>query len=148
MEVQTCPEFIKAPQTQALAARSKSASLRTIIGSLPPSSKVTGINLSTARCITFLPVSTLPVKEIISAWSISASPVLSKPVTTWIRFGGNPAFSASSTPNKAESGVRSDGFMTTALPAIIAGIASPIVRTKGKFHGLMIPTTPRGWYRE
>ena len=43
MEVQTWPAFINAPQTQAPAARSRSASLRTIIGSLPPSSNDTGI---------------------------------------------------------------------------------------------------------
>ena len=31
--------------------------------------------------------------------------------------------------------------MTTAAPAISAGIASPSERISGKFQGLMIPTT-------
>ena len=31
--------------------------------------------------------------------------------------------------------------MTTAAPAISAGIASPAERISGKFQGLMIPTT-------
>ena len=43
------------------------------------------------------------------------------------------------------SGVNSDGFSTTAQPAIRAGIASPIERISGKFHGLIRPTT--GWGR-
>ena len=40
----------------ALAARSRSASASTIIGSLPPSSSETGVSVSAARAITFLPV--------------------------------------------------------------------------------------------
>ena len=34
--------------------------------------------------------------------------------------------------------------MTTALPAISAGMASPSERISGKFQGLMIPTTGNG----
>ena len=34
--------------------------------------------------------------------------------------------------------------MMTALPAISAGSASPMVSTKGKFQGPMSPTTPTG----
>src|SRR6185503_18212160 len=59
----------------APAARSRSASFKMIIGSLPPSSSDMGINRSAARRITSLPVSTLPVKAIMSAQSTSASPV-------------------------------------------------------------------------
>lgn len=63
--------------------------------------------------------------------------------------GGKLAFAKAcckiSAPRPAISGVHSDGLMTTALPAIKAGIASPMVRISGKFHGVIIPMTPRGW---
>ena len=36
--------------------------------------------------------------------------------------------------------------MTTAQPAIRAGIASPSERISGKFHGLITPTTGYGRY--
>ena len=49
------------PQAAALAARSRSASARTIIGSLPPSSRLTGVSVSAARAITLRPVRSEPV---------------------------------------------------------------------------------------
>ena len=53
--------------------------------------------------------------------------------------GSSPA-----TARRTASGVSSDGLMTTALPASSAGTASPSARLSGAFHGLMMPTTPRG----
>ena len=43
-----------------------------------------------------------------------------------------------------ESGVNSDGLMTTAQPATSAGMASSNARISGKFHGLITPTTAYG----
>ncbi len=42
--------------------------------------------------------------------------------------------------------MNSEGLITTAAPACSAGIASPRARIKGKFQGLMIPTTWWGRY--
>ena len=42
------------------------------------------------------------------------------------------------------SGVTSDGLSTTPLPAMSAMTTSPVAMPNGKFHGEMMPTTPRG----
>ena len=55
-----------------MAARSRSASASTIIGSLPPSSSDTGVSVSAARAMTFLPVAVEPVNMTMSTSSISA----------------------------------------------------------------------------
>ena len=60
-EMHTWPELLSPYEAAAFAARSRSASASTIIGSLPPSSRLTGVSVSAARAITFLPVATEPV---------------------------------------------------------------------------------------
>jgi hypothetical protein len=65
-------------------------------------------------------------------------------VTTWNRSRGRPQASHSSLARSVTSGVISDGFTTTALPAMSAMTASPVGIENGKFHGAMTPTTPRG----
>ena len=77
--------------TAALAARSRSASASTIIGSLPPSSRLTGVSVSAACAITFLPVATEPVNITKSTSSTSAAPVSPRPVATWKTPSGRPA---------------------------------------------------------
>ena len=62
--MQVWPEFWKAPHTAPDAARSRSASAHTIIGSLPPSSSSTGVRVSAAAAMTRLPVRAEPVKQI------------------------------------------------------------------------------------
>jgi len=61
--------------TARFAARSTSASARTSIGSLPPSSSETGVSVSAALAMTRFPVAVEPVNMIMSTWSISAAPV-------------------------------------------------------------------------
>src|SRR6201991_3769734 len=51
-EMHNWPELNIPPQVAALAARSMSASERTIIGSLPPSSRLTGGSVSAGGAIT------------------------------------------------------------------------------------------------
>ncbi len=61
-----------------------SASASTIIGSLPPSSSETGVSVSAARPMIFLPVSVEPVNMIMSARSISSGPISEpRPGATW-----------------------------------------------------------------
>ena len=79
--MQTWPVIMQPPQAAARAARSRSASRSTIIGSLPPSSSSTGVSRRLARSITRRPVSGEPVTQIMSTWSTSAAPVSPAPIT-------------------------------------------------------------------
>ena len=63
----------------AEVANSKSVDSKIIAGSLPPNSRKAGINCLAASSATFLPVATLPVKQIKSTDSINAFPVLPAP---------------------------------------------------------------------
>ena len=52
-----------------------------------------------------------------------------------------------SSPISAEvRGVSSDGLMSARLPAASTPASGLKARLMGKFQGLMMPTTPRGWY--
>ena len=100
----------------ALTARSRSASRSTISGSLPPSSRLTGVSVSAARFITTLPVRSEPVNWTKSTSSTSAPPVSPMPLTT-SRTSGPPISSFHArTSSMVESGVNSEGLMTTAQP--------------------------------
>ena len=128
----------------ALTARSRSASRSTISGSLPPSSRLTGVSVSAARFITTLPVRSEPVNWTKSTSSTRAPPVSPMPLTT-SRTSGPPISSFHArTISMVESGVNSEGLMTTAQPATSAGIASSKARMSGKFQGLITPTTGYG----
>ena len=123
--MQTCPELFMPYATAAFAARSRSASARTIIGSLPPSSRLTGVSVAAARAMTFFPVSTDPVNITMSTSSTSAAPVSPRPVATWKTPGGSSHSASIPAIRSDVSGVTSDGFSTTALPAASAGMQSP-----------------------
>ena len=61
-----------------------------------------------------------------STWSTSAAPVSPRPVATSSTSSGTPASRTKpSTTILVVSGVTSDGFTTTVLPAMSAGTASP-----------------------
>ena len=144
--MQIWPEFIIPPQAAALAARSRSASARTIIGSLPPSSRLTGVRVSAARAITLRPVLSEPVNWTKSTLSTRAPPVSPIPCTQSKTSGPPISCFQASTTSARPSGVNSEGLTTTAAPACRAGIASPSERISGKFQGLMMPTTGCGRY--
>ena len=55
-----------------------------------------------------------------------------------------PASSASSANRSAVKGVSSAGFSTTVLPAARAGPIFQEAMARGKFHGVINPTTPSG----
>jgi len=102
------------------------ASAKTIIGSLPPNSRTTGVRFLAAAAAIFLPVATEPVNIILSgAASTRAAPVLPSPVTTCTTSSGKPAFAKISPIFNPTSGVNSDGFITTVFPAINAITVSP-----------------------
>ena len=119
------PPFIMPAQTASLAARSRSASESTIIGSLPPSSSETGVRVLAARSMILRPVRVEPVNITMSTSSISAAPVSPRPVAGWKTCSGMPHSRSASAMSSEVSGVISLGLRMTALPAISAGMQSP-----------------------
>ena len=79
-----------------------------------------------------------------STRSISAAPVSPRPVATWKTPSGAPHSASISAIRSEVSGVTSEGFMTTELPAIRAGMQSPKELLSGKFQGPITPMTPSG----
>ena len=94
------------------------------------------------------PTAVLPVKLTAwtCGWSTSAWPTTApRPWTMLNTPAGKPISRASSPSIHAVTGVTSDGLPTTQLPAASAGANFQVNRYSGRFHGLMIPTTPSGW---
>ncbi len=95
----------------------------TMTGALPPSSRWVRFRLRTAAWSTFWPVAMSPVSETIRTfwWEVSGAPTDSpRPATTLTTPAGNRSARVVASL-RAVSGVCSDGFITTVLPAAIAG---------------------------
>ena len=75
--------------------------------------------------MTFLPVATEPVNITASTSSTRAAPVSPRPVATAKTPSGIPHSASISAISSDVSGVTSDGFRITALPAASAGMQSP-----------------------
>ncbi len=144
---QSWPELSRKDMGVAAAAASMSASAKTMLGLLPPSSRVTRLRSAEPFANTCLPTVVDPVKTIFATpgCSTSALPVTGPaPGSTWKRCSGSPATRASSASRRAVSGVVSAGLRMTALPAASAGAVPQAAIGIGKFQGAMIPTTPSG----
>ena len=134
-------------KTVASTARSISASSNTITGFLPPSSKCTRFRVFAPWAMIMLPVRLSPTKPIarMRGCSVSALPASSpKPFTRFHTPLGSPASSAISTKSRADRGENSAGLCTTVQPAAKAGAIFQVDSIKGVFHGVMIPTGPKG----
>ena len=82
MPMQVWPALVMPPQTHASAAASRSASLSTIMASLPPPSISTGVSVSAQAAITFRAVAVEPVKATLSTPERhSAAPTSPSPCT-------------------------------------------------------------------
>ena len=95
------------------------------------------------------PTGVEPVKAIfaIRVLVARASPASApKPLTILMTPAGNKS-PISSISTKIEAGVCSAGFMTTQLPAANAGANFQQAINKGKFHGIICPTTPSGSWK-
>ena len=99
-------------------------------------------------CISKAPTRVEPVKEILRTTSLAhkAFPIseASSPTVTLITPAGKPACSAKCANAKALKGVSSEGRVTTVQPTANAGDILRVIMAKGKFHGVMAPTTPIG----
>src|SRR4029453_4803162 len=146
---QLCPDAAKMPETTPFTARSKSASSKTMLGDLPPSSSVTVFNPRRAGSKIFLPAAPPPVKPMCRTrgWVTNGSPTSDpSPVTTLTTPLGNPASDTIAASSTIEAEVNSDGLTTTVQPAARAGASFQLVRVSGEFHGVMMATTPLGSY--
>src|ERR671934_381096 len=134
----TCPQFEKAPQGAPSTARARSASASTSIGSLPPSSSVTGRSSSAHAIAIRRPTSVEPVKKTFaSPGARTSAPPTSPPApcTVWTSPAGAPASTNARSTHAPESGVSSEGFTTTAFPAATAATVWVNGIASGKFQG-------------
>ena len=119
----TWPAFRYAAQAPPFAATCTSAatSAQTMNGSLPPISRFIRATRCAQAAATFFPVATEPVKATpsIRSSSTSAAPTSPAPATMFTTPGGSSAKQEASM--RVETGVSSDGFATTVLPAASAG---------------------------
>src|SRR5919108_154968 len=112
----TWPQFENAPQRAPSTARPRLASARTSIGSLPPSSSVTGRRSSAQAMPTRRPTAVEPVNTTFATPGArtSASPTSSPvPCTVWTSPAGAPASTKARSTQPPESGVSSEGLTTT-----------------------------------
>src|SRR5205814_1093517 len=145
---QSWPVLAKTLMGEVPAARRQSASAKTMLGDLPPSSSEMRFRPRDASSMMRRPISVEPVKEIfrINGCVTSASPMAEPlPGNTWSTPGGSPAAWASSPSLSAVSGESDAGLSTTQLPAASAGAAFQQAIGNGKFHGTIAATTPIGW---
>ena len=93
----------------------------------------------------FVPVNEMPATSGLehNVWPIAAA-CEREDVTTLNVPAGNPAFSTSAAKARAENGVSSAGLATQTQPAARAAAAFRTNIAKGKFQGVMNPTTPIG----
>ena len=142
----TWPWLNQMASTTPSTALSRSASSKTMKGDLPPSSSVSPLPLPAVCSRMMRPTSVEPVKAILSTpgcWTMS-SPTAPSPVTMFTTPGGRPTSWQSSAKYSAERGVYSAGFKTTVLPAASAGAIFQASIRRGKFQGMICPTTPTG----
>jgi hypothetical protein len=117
-----------------------------MLGDLPPNSSVTGMMFSEAYCMINRPVVVSPVKAILAMRGLCASGLPAsapKPLTTFTTPGGISS-PISSINTMIEAGVCSAGLRTTQFPAARAGANFQAAINRGKFQGMICPTTPRG----
>lgn len=133
--------------TAPSAARSRSASAKTMLALLPPSSRTVGIPAPAAATATRRPVATEPMKDTLPTREseVRAAPTVApRPVATLNTPSGSPARWASWARRSVEAGVNSLGLTTTALPAASGAAEFQPPVNRGAFHGVMATTTPQG----
>ena len=147
---QSWPALSKTAYGAAAAAAARSASAKTTLADLPPSSRVTRFTCSAQPAMIFLPTAVEPVNATLrTSGCVTKRSPTTEPLPGMIVStpSGRPASRASSPSRIAVSGVSSAGLRTTALPAASAGAKPQPAIGIGKFHGTMMPTTPSGSWK-
>ncbi|MNT61437.1 hypothetical protein D3C72_1990860 [compost metagenome] len=115
--MQICPPLLALAAAMRKAAVARSALRATMVGDLPPSSRVTGTRLSAALRITSLPTGVLPVN---TRWSngcaLTAAAMSGPPVTTPTTSGSSSSAQAAAS-TAAVRGAISEGLRIARLPA-------------------------------
>src|ERR1700678_1944541 len=145
--LQDCPELVMTLCTPCATALFKSASSRTMLADLPPSSCDTRLTVSAAAFATAMPARVEPVNDIMSmpGCDDKASPtVCPSPLTRLNAPAGTPASSMIWAKSNALMGATSEGFKTIVQPAASAGATLQVIWLIGQFHGVMRPQTPTG----
>src|SRR5699024_1436650 len=142
---QVWPVLMNAPQKRPSAISLALTSSSTRPASLPPSSNVTRASDAAVDSTILRPVSVEPVNISLSMpWFVdNAAPTLPSPVTTLSTPSGRTVL-MTLTSAKTDSGVYSEGFITTVLPMRNAGANCQTEIIMGQFHGPIAPTTPSG----
>ena len=145
---QVCPALRNLLAMAPTMALSRSASLKTMNGACPPSSRETRTTLAALLAKRIRPTSVLPVKltwrTVSPSKNVSAMAGASSPVMTLNTPVGNPASTESSAIASALSGVCSAGLTTCVQPAASAGPIFRVTMAIGKFHGVIAAATPDG----
>ena len=141
------PVVPKPPQSAPSMAKSRLASLSTIIGFLPPSTSEQCLKVFAPVVPIVRPTAVDPVNETArtsgcSSMGAPASPP--KPLTMFTTPFGTPASASTRTRLNVESGVSCAGLITHVLPHTSAGRSFQEGIAMGKFHGVIIPHTPSG----
>ena len=138
------------PMREPFIADSMSASAKTILGLFPPSSRDTLFRVSEAARMMDLPVVVSPVKATLSVsgcWARAVPTVSPGPVTMFSTPSGRPASMISSPRRRQVRVVNLEGLSTTVLPQARAGPSFQAAIRRGKFQGMICPTTPTGSLR-
>src|SRR5258706_7651607 len=135
------------PNTVASSAASQSQSGKTICGFLPPSSIETFFRVCADFATAPLPTAVEPVKDNMSTsgCDTNTSPTVGpRPTTILTAPLGTPAASRISPNITVVPDVTSAGFTTAVQPAASAKGSFWLTIRNGKFHGVMMLTTPIG----
>ena len=144
--MQLCPQLMNLPLTAPLEAFSISASPQTMKGSLPPNSSTHFFHCPVALEATLAPTETLPVNVTpFTSESINTSAVLESPTTVLNTPLGRLIFLNEFSISIPHWSVALAGLRTIVLPAIKLGAANLSACQYGKFQGIMLPITPKGW---
>src|ERR1700722_8668484 len=147
---QTCPVFRNTASATPRTVSSKSQSENTIAAFFPPSSNDTGFTVAATAFMIAAPVRDSPVNvtAFTSGFCVRNSPDESapKPCTTLYTPLGIPASFIASASRVAVAGVSSEGFTTTVFPQASAGATFQVSSNSGRFQGVIIPTTPSGFW--
>ncbi len=144
---QSWPQLSNTAYGEVAANFSMSASANTMLGLLPPSSRLTFLMVPAAVRMISWPVAVSPVNATLPTPGCAASPPPTTgpgPVTTLSTPAGSPASSASSPSRRAVSGEYDAGLRIAVLPAASAGPTFQAAIMIGKFQGTISPTTPIG----
>ena len=137
------------PETTPFTARSKSASSKTMLGDLPPSSSVTVLQSARGEFIDLSTCRSAAGKADVANQRMRdqrLADLRSEPgnhVDHAFREAGLGKSAASST---IDADVNSDGLTTAVHPAASAGANFQLVNVSGEFQGVMMATTPFGSY--